>query len=51
MCFTETWLCDDTGESEFFIPGYICIRCNRNRHGSGVALFISDKLDNQVQRN
>ena len=25
-----------------------CVRCDRNRHGGGVALFISDKLEYQV---
>ena len=48
VCITETWLCDDIGESEASIPGYNCIRCDRNRHGGEVALFISDKLECQV---
>ena len=48
MCITETWLCDDIGESEASIPGYNCIRCYRNRYGGGVALFISDKLEFEV---
>ena len=25
VCITETWLCDDIGESEVSIPGYKCI--------------------------
>ena len=37
--------CDDIGELEVSIPGYSCVR---NRHGGGVALFISDKLEYQV---
>ena len=48
VCITKTWLCDDIGESEVSIPGYNCVRCDRNRHGGGVALFISDKLEYQV---
>ena len=44
----RTWLCGDIGESEFSIPGYSCVRCDSNRHGGGVALFISDKLEYQV---
>ena len=48
VCITETWLCGDIGESEFSIPGYSCVRCDRNRHGGGVALFISDQLEYQV---
>ena len=52
VCVTETWLCDEIGESEATILGYICIRCGRNRHGGVViALSISDKLEHQVQRN
>ena len=47
-CITETWLCDVIGESEVSIPGYRCVRCDRNRHGGGVPLFISDKLEYQV---
>ena len=35
-------------ELEVSIPGYSCVRCDRNRHGGGVALFISDKLEYQV---
>ena len=48
VCITETWLCDDIGELEVSIPGYSCVRCDRNRHGGAVALFISDKLEYQV---
>ena len=48
VCITETWLCDDIGESEVSIPGYRCVRCGRNRHDGEVALFISDKLEYQV---
>jgi len=40
VCITETWLCNDICELESSIPGYTCIRCDRNRHGGGVALFI-----------
>ena len=48
MCITETWLCDDIGESDASIPGYNCIRCDRNIHGAGSALFLSDKLEYQI---
>ena len=48
MCITETWLCEDISESELSIPGYSCVRSDRNRHGGEVALFISDKLEYQV---
>ena len=48
VCITETWLCEDIIESECVIRGYKCIRYDRNRHGGGVALFISNKLEFQV---
>lgn len=48
VCIAETWLCDHSGKSEASIPGCNCIRCDRNRHGGGIALFISDKLEFQV---
>ena len=45
VCITETWFCNDIAETECTIHGYRCVRCDRNRHGGGVALFISDKLE------
>ena len=45
VCITETWFCDDIVEAECTIRGYTCVRCYRNRHGGGVALFISNKLE------
>ena len=48
ICLTETWLCADIIESECTIPGYKCIRCDRNRHGGGVAVYISENLEFQV---
>ena len=48
VCFKETWLGADIVELECTIPGYKCIRLDRNRHGGGVALFISNKLEFQV---
>ena len=48
ICITETWLCGDIENSECHLPGYNCIRCDRDRHGGGVALFISDKLGYEV---
>ena len=43
ICIAETWLCGYIENSECHLPGYNCIRCDRDRHGGGVALFISDK--------
>jgi len=48
ICIAETWLCGDIENSECHLPGYNCIRCDRDRHGGGVALFISDKLGYEV---
>ena len=48
VCITETWLGEDIVEVECTIPGYKCTRLDRNRHGSGLALFISNKLEFQV---
>ena len=48
ICLTETWLCADIIESECTIPGYKYIRCDRNRHGGGVAVYISENLEFQV---
>ena len=45
VCITETWFCNDITETECTIHGYRCVRCDRNRHGGGVVLFISDKLE------
>ena len=48
VCLTETWLSEDIMESECAIPGYRCVRCDRNRHGGGIALYISNKFEFQV---
>ena len=49
MSLTETWLCEDIIESECVIPGYKCIRHDRNRHGGGGCIvYISNKLEFQV---
>jgi len=48
ICIAETWLCGDIENSECHLPGYNCIRCDRDRHGGGVALFISNKLGYEV---
>ena len=48
VCITESWLCEDIGPSECSIHGHHCVRCDRHRHGGGVALFISDLLESHV---
>ena len=42
ICVNET-LCDETiDDSDFSLFGYNLMRCNRNRNGGGVALYIRD---------
>lgn len=44
MCLVETWLSTDIFDSELFIPNYTIIRHDRNRHGGGVALYVSNSV-------
>jgi len=39
---TETWLAKLILEYEVSITGYQLIHCDRNRHGSGVCLYVSE---------
>jgi len=48
ICITESWLHDGILPSECYIPGYTCVRCDRNKHGGGVALYISNDLEFQL---
>jgi len=48
ICITESWLHDGNLPSECYIPGYTCVRCDRNKHGGGVALYISNDLEFQL---
>ena len=42
ICVNET-LCDETvNDNELTLPGYNFLRCDRNRNGGGVALYIKD---------
>ena len=41
VCLVETWLCMDILETEISIPNYSIVRLYRNRHGGGVAMYIS----------
>ncbi len=42
MGLSETWLDCTISDSELSIPEYTCHRQDRNRHGGGVAVYISD---------
>ena len=41
---TETWLSADVLDHELYIPGYTLIRRDRNRHGGGVAIYVSTSV-------
>ena len=43
VCITESWLCSDIHDSEFLLPGYQCLRYDRNRHGGGVLMYVLHK--------
>ena len=40
-----TRLDSDILDEEVAIPGYSILRCDRDRRGRGVALYISDTID------
>jgi len=44
ICIVETWLCSDIMDNEVTIPGFQLHRLDRNRHGGGILMHISDKL-------
>ena len=48
VCICETWLSSDIEDNELSIDGYRIIRLDRNRHGGGVALFISSNLSHKM---
>ena len=43
VCITEFWLCSDIHDSELLLPGYQCLRYDRNRHGGGVFMYVLHK--------
>ena len=43
-CITESWLCKEILDQELSISGFQLYRCDRNRHGGGVLLYVSDAL-------
>ena len=44
IALTETWLDHSLSNSELFIPGYVIVRRDRNRHGGGVLAYIKDSI-------
>ena len=45
ICITESWMChDNISDKEISIPGFQLFRRDRNRHGGGVLMYVSDAL-------
>ena len=44
ITLSETWLDDSICDTEVSLPGYSLLRRDRNRHGGGVAIFISASI-------
>ena len=44
ICVVETWLNSDIANNELWLPNYQLHRRDRDRHGGGIALCISDTL-------
>ena len=48
ICIVETWLDSDILDSEICFPNYELIRLDKERHGGGVAIYISAHLPFRV---
>ena len=42
IALTETWLDHDIKACETFLPSYMLIRWDHDRHGGGIAIYIHD---------
>jgi len=42
ICIVESWLNAEILDAEISLCGYQCYRCDRNRHGGGVVVYIRD---------
>ena len=40
ICITETWIDSTVTDNEIFIEGYNVLRCDRDRNGDGVCVYI-----------
>ena len=49
IAICESWLDCSISDAELHIPGYSLVRRDRDRHGGGLALFISDSLSFEAQ--
>ena len=43
ICIVESWLSCEILAHEITIPGYEHSRCDRNRHGGGVIIYVLQK--------
>ena len=44
ICITESWTSHDITGQELSIPGFHLFRRDRNRHGGGVLMYVSDTI-------
>ena len=52
ICVVETWLSNSVSDSEIGLSNYQCVRCDRDRHGGGVLMYIKSSLAfNQLYPN
>ena len=45
IALNETKLDSKTEEEQVTIPGYTVLRCDKNSHGGGVAIYLRDTLN------
>ena len=50
IALCETWLDESVPDSALFIPNFHMIRRDRNRHGGGLLLYISDDIPSTCLR-
>ena len=52
LSFSETWLNDTVSDDEIVIPGYNCVRRDRQeKSGEGVAIFCRDSINFTVRKD
>ena len=44
ICITESWTSHDITDQGLSIPGFHLFRRDRNRHGGGVSMYVSDTI-------
>ena len=45
LALNETKLDSKTGDEQVSVPGYTVLRCDRNTHGGGVAIYFRDTVN------